>query len=141
MAGKLNGIGGHIEQSDYDRDDIWSASVHAMVREFEEEAGIKTPLSSWQCISIHHGSDYTINVFACINDDLHKVVSKTEEPVGVCPVYRVLLPMYKDELCPDVAKYITKAVFRLRRFSEYKPMSKQERLDFAREGYLKDLPI
>lgn len=39
QAGKLNGIGGHIEPGEY--------PIDAMVREFREETDVKTEVSTW----------------------------------------------------------------------------------------------
>ena len=39
QAGKLNGVGGHIEPGEF--------PIDAMVREFCEETGVKTEVSTW----------------------------------------------------------------------------------------------
>lgn len=43
LAGKFNGIGGKVEPTD-------NSVTDAMIREFEEEAWLKTDMSDWTCI-------------------------------------------------------------------------------------------
>lgn len=43
QSGRLNGIGGHVEEGENGHE--------AMVREFEEETGLETTESEWQCFA------------------------------------------------------------------------------------------
>jgi 8-oxo-dGTP diphosphatase len=63
QKGKLNGIGGGIE--DFDK-----FPVHAMVREFKEETGLDSKLKDWKNFCIMYGSDFEIHCFR--NDNIKK---------------------------------------------------------------------
>lgn len=56
QKGKLNGIGGGIEDFD-------ESPLHAMVREFKEETGIDTIIEDWHNFAIMHGSDWEVYCF------------------------------------------------------------------------------
>jgi 8-oxo-dGTP diphosphatase len=75
QAGKLNGIGGHIEPGETPHE--------AMVREFEEEAGLIVP--KWFPVLTMEGPDYTLHVFMAVARE-HLIKSKTDEPVGFYPL-------------------------------------------------------
>lgn len=49
-AGKLNGIGGHVEPGEHPHD--------CMTREFWEEAGVATERSDWELFAVMHGADW-----------------------------------------------------------------------------------
>lgn len=55
QAGKLNGIGGHIEHGEH--------ADKAMVREFHEETGCQTSESDWTCFAVLRGVDYEVFFF------------------------------------------------------------------------------
>lgn len=74
QAGKLNGIGGKIENGE-------SAS-DAMEREFKEEAGVFIPWYGWDCFADIEGEDYKCYFFRCFSDDLFNV--RTMEDEFVC---------------------------------------------------------
>ncbi len=56
QKGKLNGVGGHVEDNENFR--------MCMQREFFEEAGILTVEDSWKLIAELNGPDWTMGVFA-----------------------------------------------------------------------------
>ena len=71
QAGKLNGVGGKIE--DHDKE-----PVDAMVREFEEETGIKTTKGDWKpvCTMFEHNL-FNVHVFkANIDTSAHQSITK-----------------------------------------------------------------
>lgn len=76
QAGRLNGIGGKIEETD-------ASPGHAIVREFEEEAGVNTPVDQWQFRGRMIGEDWLIYVFAAFTDAVYAVHTTTEERVIV----------------------------------------------------------
>lgn len=53
QAGKLNGIGGKIEDGE--------EPLEAMVREFEEEAGVRWP--NWHNVAVLNGTKSEVHVF------------------------------------------------------------------------------
>lgn len=77
QRGKLNGIGGRVEKMDVD-------VAGALVREFEEETGLKTCVDCW-----HHFADFTnmttfiVTCFRMWSDDIWKLSSPTEECVDI----------------------------------------------------------
>ena len=79
QAGKLNGIGGHIENGEL--------GVNAMVREFQEETGLKTQPEDWRKLfrlDGDSGEDWFVYFFAAYGIDLNKLKTRTDEQVVVC---------------------------------------------------------
>lgn len=74
QRGKLNGVGGKIEDFD-------SSPHDAMIREFKEETGLLIP--QWRKIATMVGSDFEIFCFASHSDAIERVVSAEAEKVGV----------------------------------------------------------
>jgi 8-oxo-dGTP diphosphatase len=74
QKGKLNGIGGHLEEGEM--------SVDAMSREFFEETGVKIPLWDWQEFCQMEGSGFRVDCFTArlktVGDD-PKLDKKTDE--------------------------------------------------------------
>lgn len=69
--GLINGVGGKIETGEH--------HLVAMVREFEEETGVRTDLDSWTRraeIQLDHG---TIHVFTAFNDNFFSEAKTIEE--------------------------------------------------------------
>lgn len=56
QKGKLNGVGGKVEEGESFR--------RAMQREWEEEAGIPVSEDGWKLIIEQHGRDYILGVFS-----------------------------------------------------------------------------
>lgn len=78
QRGRLNGVGGKIEAGE--------TPVEAMIREFEEEVGVKTSPRAWQLYVRMHGEDWECHVFrANLNNEQAKEVKRTEaeQPVFV----------------------------------------------------------
>jgi 8-oxo-dGTP diphosphatase len=78
MAGKLNGIGGHIESGE--------SPLQAMVREFAEETGVSTALGGWREFAIKQDELACVHVFACFNNSVLEAKSLTDEQVELCVV-------------------------------------------------------
>lgn len=74
QAGKLNGIGGHIEQ--------WEGPHTAMEREFLEETGVDSK-ELWTQFAVLTGTDWKMYVFKAFTDIVFKVETKTDEDIGV----------------------------------------------------------
>lgn len=83
QAGKLNGVGGHVEEGE--------GSVDAMVREYREETGVSSAGSDWRRFGhlngYSSGSDESFHVvcYAAFDDKLLSVHSLTDEIVAVYP--------------------------------------------------------
>jgi len=75
MAGKWNGVGGHIEEGE--------TPAVCMAREFEEEAGIKTNPEDWTEFAILAGDDYDVYCFFTHYDDLNKYIQAEEQKVSI----------------------------------------------------------
>ncbi len=100
QAGRLNGVGGKIEGGEL--------PVDAMVREFREEAGLKTNPGRWHSIYSLSDTENTFMVyfFALVRDSKEGIVTCTEEelvwcrasalPFDVIPNLRWLVPMSRD---------------------------------------------
>jgi 8-oxo-dGTP diphosphatase len=71
QKGKLNGIGGHVEDGE--------TSLEAMQREFKEEAGLD--LSDWKYICKMGGDDWDLDVFATILSARDEPQSMTDEKI------------------------------------------------------------
>ena len=74
QAGKLNGVGGHVEEYEL------TNPILAMIREFEEEAGLK--IYNWNKAAVLEHEEYVLHVYYAFGD-VDKVESKTDECVGV----------------------------------------------------------
>ncbi len=84
QAGKLNGVGGHIEAGE---------SVHqAMKREFREETGVTIPSLAWdhKFTIINREIGYELNVLYCLSDDAYVVRTMTDEQVELHHVDYIL---------------------------------------------------
>lgn len=76
---KFNGIGGKIEEYDLDEYD-------SMIREFEEETGVKTFKTDWIKTVVYVGPnyDYEVHFFMCISDKIDKIKQvEKEKPIIV----------------------------------------------------------
>lgn len=103
QKGKLNGIGGSIEPGEFPLD--------AMIREFEEEAGVKTKHTHW--IRFCHAEDKENNIqlhlFKCFdyNDEfIDKVRTVEEERIGL---YWIEEDLYKRTV-PNLKVFIPMAL-------------------------------
>lgn len=74
QAGKLNAIGGHLENKE--------TPIEAMVREFEEETGLKTEHGCWHNFVQLSGEYFVVNFFVAIGD-IRELKSTTDEQVMV----------------------------------------------------------
>ena len=78
QAGKLNGVGGHIEALE---------TPHAaMMREFKEEAGLK--ILDWFKSAVMLGQDWIVHVFYAYGP-IHQAMSVTGEQVLVVQMNRL----------------------------------------------------
>ena len=99
QAGRMNGIGGKVEPGE--------APIDAMVREFEEEAGLATHPDDWQHFVTLSGEGFVIHFYRAFSNRIDDVRTIEAEEVSVHPVdalpetvlhnLRWLIPMALDE--------------------------------------------
>lgn len=77
QAGRLNGVGGHIEAGE--------APIVAMVREYQEETGVESTAKDWLCFACLRGPEFKLYFFSAFNDALLEVKTTTDEKVAVYP--------------------------------------------------------
>lgn len=77
QAGKLNGIGGHIEEGE--------TATEAMVREFREETGRVTTEALWQPFTKMYTDTSTVFCFRAFNISLEGLKTMTDERVVIEP--------------------------------------------------------
>lgn len=73
QAGRLNAIGGHIEAGE--------TPALAMVREFEEETGIKSEESDWEIIAVMTGPDWVVYFYKSFTLEIKGFKQKTDEEI------------------------------------------------------------
>lgn len=82
QAGSLNGIGGTIEESDRG-DGASRAGLNAMVREFEEETGLRTVHNDWRCFHTMGNERWQVECYRAFHMPLSLLKTTTEEEVLV----------------------------------------------------------
>jgi len=101
QKGCLNGVGGKIEEGEI--------PATAMVREFEEETGVKTNELQWIYLGTMGNSQWICHLFTTHGDDLMKAETRTDEEISVYPVEEITKGDYRMisnipfliELCRD----------------------------------------
>lgn len=89
QKGKLNGIGGKIEEGETPYD--------AMCREFEEETGVR--ITSWDRCAEMSSPTWKCVVFCAFSQHIDKVRSTTDEEVIVTRVDQVIR---SDDIIPNL---------------------------------------
>jgi len=74
QAGKLNGIGGKVEQDEY--------YFYAMVREFREETGVQTNNQDWDLVTTLTSNTWKMTVFkSFLEPEVFRSIRTIEEEV------------------------------------------------------------
>jgi len=73
QKGLINGVGGKIEENEI--------PIDAMIREFREEAGMKTEFWQWKHFCSMQGPDFKVYVFLTLSSDESAIYSATDEEV------------------------------------------------------------
>ncbi len=96
QAGKLNGVGGHVEVNEL--------PLHAMQREFFEETGLWTSVRDWRLFAVVHTAHSRVFMYALefeafgatlkpADDEPLRWVRTDDLPEEVLPNLRWLVPM------------------------------------------------
>jgi 8-oxo-dGTP diphosphatase len=94
QKGKLNGVGGHIEDGE--------TPLDAMIREFYEETGAH--VSDWEQFCVMYNDDFECYAFKAFVDKFD-VMTCTDEEIRLCPLHNIepclsnlhwLIPMALD---------------------------------------------
>lgn len=78
QAGRFNGIGGHVEDTE--------SHVLAMAREFYEETGVPISQELWEYRGLMRGEDWVVHVFTVTDPSVSFVQSMTDEIVELLDV-------------------------------------------------------
>ena len=110
QAGKFNGLGGKKEKQD-------DTFLHAMVREFYEEAKIETDIASWYNFANLDGPDFHVACYWTVAGEniISKCFRSFEE--GLISNYNlkyILSPENFGEMVPNVPFLITLAIAKSR---------------------------
>lgn len=73
QEGLFNAIGGKIEPGE--------SAIHAMVREFEEETGVRTTVGSWDHFITLSGAFGSVVFFRCNSNEVHGVKTMEDEVI------------------------------------------------------------
>jgi 8-oxo-dGTP diphosphatase len=73
QEGRYNGIGGKVEKGE--------TALQAMVREFEEEAGVK--IKNWNQYAVLQGEGFKVTIFWAASNKISDVKTMTKEKVEV----------------------------------------------------------
>lgn len=110
QAGKLNGIGGHIEAGE--------TPAFAMSREFWEETGFRQPEDQWvKFCEMHFDAPEVHGIIHCFHTELKewKLKTMTDEKIVIRPVHelggairnlRWLIPMAKQQETESVIVHL-----------------------------------
>jgi len=83
QAGKLNGVGGKVEDGE--------SFIDAMTREFREECGMETDSDHWVNFLTMKSNSFIVEVYKIMINDPWSVESKTDEKVVVSYVDELFL--------------------------------------------------
>jgi 8-oxo-dGTP diphosphatase len=103
MKGKLNGVGGKLEESD-------QTPGHGMCREFFEETGVDIPTEGWSNCAVLTGTSAKIYIFRAFTDEIYKAASTTDEAVMILNVRDLLLGNYNRDFVPNIGWMIPLAL-------------------------------
>jgi 8-oxo-dGTP pyrophosphatase MutT (NUDIX family) len=101
QLGKLNGVGGHLEEDD-------KSLAVGMQREFWEETGVVVPAEKWQAFAALQGKGWHVRCFRVFDDAVLQCLTKTDEPVMLMPVES--LPGVAKALIPNLQYLIPLAL-------------------------------
>jgi 8-oxo-dGTP diphosphatase len=86
QAGKWNGIGGKVEPGEL--------PINCMIREFEEETGLRTEAAQWSFITVLDNPHFVVHAYCMRSDDIFNAKTMTDEVVTCAPVQLDLIRMH-----------------------------------------------
>jgi 8-oxo-dGTP diphosphatase len=95
QAGKLNGVGGKLEQNEW--------PVDAMVREFKEETGCTTLPADWKYFLTLEGGDWRVYCYRSFSSARGELKQMTDEKVDWSFVSRGQVLDCRDKLIPNLS--------------------------------------
>ena len=98
QEGKLNGIGGKIEQGE--------EPLAALVREFQEEVGVTTLESDWRPFGKLQGADFIVYLYTTRNHFIYDASSMTDEMIRIIPVKH----LWAHQLIPNLVYLVPMAL-------------------------------
>ena len=98
QKGKLNGIGGRVEELE--------TSYDAMIREFREETGLD--ITDWKHFTTIGEEHYEISCYVSFSDSINKVVTMTDEIVFVHSIEKIWTENFP--MVPNLLKLISLAM-------------------------------
>lgn len=102
QSGKLNGIGGKLEENE--------VGLIAMKREFKEETGVETSVNQWRHYCSLRGSEFCVECFCTMGDVDH---CKTMESEEVAPFYLSEVPSHRTDMIENIGWLMSLAIDRL----------------------------
>lgn len=97
QAGKINAIGGKIEEGE--------APYQAMRREFQEEAGVDR--YDWKQFATLTGKGFVVHFYSCFVPDFENVGTMTDEAIEI---WYVPTALRSDDLIPNLRVMIPLAL-------------------------------
>ena len=114
QAGKVNGVGGHIEEGE--------SSLDAMIREFQEEALVDIPGKDWNFSHKLSNNECSIDIYSCFSDLAIQSTTTSDEQVLFIKLKELKELNEKQQLVSGVYSSIVK-IIKERRESASKPSS------------------
>jgi 8-oxo-dGTP diphosphatase len=86
QAGKLNGVGGKIEEIDRsEKINPQNYPLYAMIREFKEEVGIQTSIPDWKVFAIMEGDNSKVYCFRTFSNRIFQKKQMESEYPTIIP--------------------------------------------------------
>ena len=104
QSGKLNAIGGHVEDDEF--------SLSAMVREFYEETGLETKHEQWLHVTQLQGDGYIVDFYTSIGP-IRDLKTTTDEQIIVFGIDCIT----DENAIPNLTYLIPMALLRLKALS------------------------
>ena len=80
QVGRLNGIGGHVEDNEH--------PIYAMIREFKEETSVETTIEQWHWFATLSGDGFEVSFYST-EGKLASLKTTTDEEVVILPIHEV----------------------------------------------------
>lgn len=122
QAGKLNGVGGHVESGE--------TPGQAMAREFKEETGVTA--TEWTKFCEQRGPDFVVHYFYCVSDIGHDLAKTcTDEAVG-----QYIISFIRTESMVHHIPWLLQAAISNYRLPDYTTQFPDEHVDRRTDSYV-----